>query len=374
MLDTLQFQDEELSILMADYDDIMNSITLEDVKNFLESLGVTQIQVNREKGYLICPTICHNPVQEAESMKLYWYQNNKIFRCYTECNEAMSIFTLYRKYMALNHYPITQEDAKEYVKRCLKHIFIATPQKQNKNDIDFNQYNFTAKLPQLKAYNENVLDCFVKYYHPAWLREGITKEAMDRFNILFSISNNSIVIPERDLSGNLIGVRERIFDEDKIEKKGKYHPITVGNINYSHSNEFMLYGIYENQKGIQRQRRAILVEGEKSVLLSYSYYRDGANAVAVLGNHTNKYHISLLTDILGVNEIVIAFDKEYDDWNDIDARKYRKRLEEICYRYQGHATFSYIWDYDNVLKRKDSPYDRGKDVFEHLYKTRVKVR
>ena len=81
MLDTLQFQDEELELLEAGSKEIIESITLEDVKNFLESLGVTQIQVYENKGYLICPTICHNPINVAETMKLYWYQNNKIFRC-----------------------------------------------------------------------------------------------------------------------------------------------------------------------------------------------------------------------------------------------------------------------------------------------------
>ena len=97
MIDSLQSLDTELDLVNVSKSDIIESITLEDVKNFLESLGVTQIEIHEDKGYLICPTICHNPIHEAESMKLYWYQNNKIFRCYTECSEAMSIFKLYQK-------------------------------------------------------------------------------------------------------------------------------------------------------------------------------------------------------------------------------------------------------------------------------------
>ena len=46
----------------------------------------------------------------------------------------------------------------------------------------------------------------------------------------------------------------------------------------------------------------------------------------------------------------------------------------MCKKYSNQAKFSYIWDYDNVLKEKDSPFDRGKDIFEQLYKTRVKGR
>ena len=124
MVDSLQGIDTELELVDITVQDIIDSITLEDVKNFLESLGVDQIAYYPEKGYLVCPTICHNPLDEAESMKLYWYQNNKIFRCYTECDEAMSIFELYRKYMALNQYPITLEEAENYVKQFLQeHLF-----------------------------------------------------------------------------------------------------------------------------------------------------------------------------------------------------------------------------------------------------------
>ena len=104
MTSSLQNLDPELELFDISIQDIINSITLDDVRVFLESLGVDQIAVYEDKGYLVCPTICHNPLDEAESMKLYWYQNNKIFRCYTECNEAMSIFTLYQKFMKINHH------------------------------------------------------------------------------------------------------------------------------------------------------------------------------------------------------------------------------------------------------------------------------
>ena len=79
---------------------IIKLLQLEDVEKFLISLGVEKLQVIPQKECIICPTICHNPLGTESSMKLYWYHNNKIFRCYTECNEAMSIFTLYQKFMA----------------------------------------------------------------------------------------------------------------------------------------------------------------------------------------------------------------------------------------------------------------------------------
>ena len=374
MLTTLQNQDSELDLAIANKKDIIDSITLQDVKNFLESLGVTQIMVNEEKQYLVCPTICHNPINEAESMKLYWYQNNKIFRCYTECNEAMSIFRLYQKYMALNHYPVTIEEAEDYVKQCLKHIVINTNKVSYNYELDLNKYQFNNNIPILDEYPKEVLSYFTHYYHPTWLRDGITPEAMDRFHIGFSLGQNKIIIPHFDINGRLIGIRGRTLDKKEAEAYGKYRPLQIGKITYAHPLQFNLYGIHEHQNGIKTRRQAIIAEAEKSVLLDDGYYGDLSNCVACCGSTFNKYHISLLTNVLGANEIIVALDKEYTDWKSEKARKYKERIVSMCRKYSNQAIFSYIWDYDNVLEEKDSPFDKGKEVFEHLYKTRVKVR
>ena len=374
MLVTLQDADHEVNLINLSPAAIINSITLQDVKFFLESLGVTQIYLNEEKEYLVCPTICHNPLAEAESMKLYWYQNNKLFRCYTECNEAMSIFTLYQKFMAINYEPVSLEEAEDYVKNCLKHIITAQNPNNSTLELDLTKYQYTDNIPILPDYPKQVLSCFTNYHHPSWKRDGITDNAMDKFNIKFSIAQNAIIIPHLDISGRLIGIRCRALNSEEIELYGKYHPVQVGNTMYSHKLEFNLYGIYEHQNGIKKRKTAIIAEAEKSVLLDDGYYGDLSNCVACCGSKFNKYHISLLTNVLGANEIIIALDKEYTDWRTEKARQYRLKIEQMCQRYTSQATFSYIWDYDNVLEEKDSPFDKGKEIFEYLYKNRVKVR
>ena len=374
MISTLQNLDTELDLIGVSKADIINSITLQDVKNFLESLGVTQIDVNEEKQYLICPTICHNPIEEAESMKLYWYQNNKIFKCYTECNEAMSIFTLYQKYMAINQRPVSAEEAEEYVKNCLGHIIIMRPQHRNSAALDIEKYKYSSTIPILPEYPKQILSYFTNYHHPTWKRDGITDEAMDKFNIKFSIAQNKIIIPHFDIKNRLIGIRARTLDAQEAEEFGKYRPLQIGNTIYTHQLQFNLYGIYEHKNGIQRRKSAIIAEAEKSVMLDDGYYGDLSNCVACCGSTFNKYHISLLTNILGATEIIIALDKEYTDWRSEKAKKYRQRIEQMCRKYMNQANFSYIWDYDNVLNEKDSPFDKGKEIFEYLYKNRVKIK
>ena len=376
MIETLAYQDMELNALNVSYADIINSITISDVKVFLESLGVTNLQVNENKGYIICPTICHNPLHEEASMKLYWYQDHKIFRCYTECNEAFSIFTLYQKVIEINEgRKPTLFEAETYVKNCLKYIHIDSQKnKYSSLSIDLNKYKYNKIIPELPEYPKEMLTYFTEYYHPLWLKDGITIDAMQKFNISFSIAQNKIIIPHKDIHGRLIGIRARSLDPKEVEEFGKYRPLQVGSTLYTHPLQFNLYGIYEHQEGIRKRKTAIIAEGEKSVLLDEGYYKELSNTVACCGSTFNKYHISLLTDILGANEIVVALDKEYNDLYSEKARNYRKKLESLCRRYLMQANFSYIWDYDNLLEEKDSPFDKGKEVFEHLYKTRVKVR
>ena len=372
MVNSLQGLDEELDLLNITVQDIIDSITLEDVKTFLESLGVDQIAYYPEKGYLVCPTICHNPLDEAESMKLYWYQNNKIFRCYTECNEAMSIFALYEKFMKINYHKIEFEEAVDYVKKCLKKINV-TGQKKYKPGIDFEQYNFDSTVPQLTEYPKAMLTYFLPYHHPLWLKDGIKPEVMDKFHIGLWNAQNKITIPHFDINGRLVGIRARILDPEEAAEYGKYRPVQIGDTLYAHSLHLNLYGIYEHKNAIKMRRSAIIAEGEKSVLLDDGYYGEFSNTVACCGSMVNKFHINLLTS-LGANEITIAFDKEYHDWRTEEAREYREKIEKICNKYKGKATFYYIWDMDNLLGYKDSPFDKGKEVFEELYKHRIKVR
>ena len=375
MITTLQNEDKELDYIHISKYDIVNSLTLNDIKEFLQSLGVSSIIVNEERGYIICPTICHNPLSEAGSMKLYWYHDHKIFRCYTECNEAMSIFELYQKFINVNEGRQASDlEAEDYVYKCIKHEVLPVDREYSFYEEDLNKYQFDTNIPELPEYSKNILRYFTHYYHPLWLRDGITKEAMDKFKISFSIGQNKIIIPHFDINGRLIGIRARTLDPKEAEEFGKYRPIQIGDTLYNHQLQFNLYGIYEHKEAIKKRRSAIIVEGEKSVLLDDGYYGDFSNTVACCGSHFNKYQISMLTDILGANEIVVALDKEYEDWRDDKAVAYRKKIEDMCNRYKAHAIFSYIWDYKNLLKEKDSPFDRGQKIFEELYKNRIRVR
>ena len=56
-------------------------------------------------SYLILPTICHNLNIDEASKKLYYYDNTKLFFCYTHCDSSFDIFDLIQKMLKLRDLP-----------------------------------------------------------------------------------------------------------------------------------------------------------------------------------------------------------------------------------------------------------------------------
>lgn len=69
-------------------------------------------------------------------------------------------------------------------------------------------------------------------------------------------------------------------------------------------------------------------------------------------------------------EIVICFDKEELEGED----KYFNKLYSLCKKYTNYCTVSFIYDRNNLLKLKESPTDKGEEVFKELLKRRTIVR
>lgn len=83
----------------------------------------------------------------------------------------------------------------------------------------------------------------------------------------------------------------------------------------------------------------------------------------------NKFQLNLLLQIGSVKEIILCYDKEELPGE----HKYFDKLYANCSKYMQYANFSFIYDRGNLLKLKESPFDKGEDIFLQLLKQRVKV-
>ncbi|MBO4667120.1 MAG: hypothetical protein J5666_03215 [Bacilli bacterium] len=192
---------------------------------------------------------------------------------------------------------------------------------------------------------------------------------MDKFNIRYSISQNKIIIPHYDIDNRLIGIRGRALNEWDIENFGKYMPVQIENTWYSHPLSMNLYGLNVNKDNIRKEKICYLAEGEKSVLLSENFSTPNCT-VAVCGSNFNKFALYILLNACHPQEIVICFDKEELDGQD----KYFNKLYSIGEKYKNYCNFSFIYDRSHLLQLKDSPFDRGEEVFRKLLERRVQIR
>ena len=345
-----------------------DKVQTEEVKKILNDYGVEPVSENA--SMIIYPTVCHNLDHNHASHKLYYYKKDNIFKCYTECDEVFDIFQLIIKMDNLR-------GNKTSLRQALAKAGLDATQPINENEY----YSVRSQLSYLHSMNEkeeldiaemtsyskSILDKYVfdlEYLRP-WIQEGINPNTLTKYGIKFDVIDSAIVIPYFDLEKNLVGVRGRFLSD---AAKAKYMPMKHNGSYLSHPTSQILYGLDINKKAISETGTVILFEGEKSVLKMDTIYGSDNISVAVSGKNISKTHIQMLIEF-GVKEVIIAFDREYESLNEMT-----KKIEEykrITKQMKHFFNISIIIDKDFLLPYKESPVDRGKDIFEKLLAERI---
>lgn len=347
---------------MINYQEIIKELRDEDVEQLLYTLGAEE--VIRKDNCFITNTICHN--EEGGSLKLYYYFDTHLFYCFSE-DGAMTIFKFLETYYINRGYDY------DWYKDIYKVILNCSNYRKNFETIErykpVRDLYTTREVLELPEYRKGVLDIFTKTYPVEWLEDNITKEAMDKFNISYSISQNKIIIPHYDVNGRLVGIRGRALDSWEVENIGKYLPVKIEDTLYNHKLSMNLYGIYENKENIKRCGVAFIAEGEKSCLQAESFPIPNC-VVAACGSNFNIYQLKLLMKECAPREIVICFDQEETKHSDV----YFNKLYNMCIKYKHYTNISFLYDREGLLRLKESPFDEGYEVFQQLLSKRVEVK
>lgn len=239
-----------------DYQAILEYLTEDKVKSILEKL---KIPYHDHGGYLTMPTYCHNSMTEEASEKLYYYKNNKIFMCFTE-DGVMPIFKFLKNFYEAQgmQWDWYRDIYNLIVDDNFQNQFEYTTERYHSLTADFSK----STPRELPIVPKGILNIFTKYYPIEWLSDNITKEAMDKFNILYSSTQNRIIIPHYNPDGNLIGIRSRALNQNDIEQFGKYMPVQIEGKWYSHPLSLNLYGLYENKENIKNSGICFVFEAE----------------------------------------------------------------------------------------------------------------
>ena len=349
-----------------DYEDIISNLETHAIVSMMEKLGADRWL---DKGsHIIFPTICHNEDPSEASMKLYFYKDTKLFVCYTH-DGNMSIFKFLKNYYGTRNIEYDwYQDIYLVVRNCgsFRGVEGFAPEKYKSMK---DRYGAKRKEIELPEYSPNVLDCFVNLHPQEWLNDGISAEAMDKFNISYSISHNKIIIPHYDADGRLVGIRGRALNEWEVENIGKYTPLRIEQNWYKHPLSMNLYGLNITKENIRKRGVCFLVESEKAVMQMESFSFPNCSA-AICGSNFNKYQLNILMKACCPTEIILCFDKEELPGEE----KYFNKLYNICKKYGQYCNFSFIYDREGLLDLKESPTDRGEEVFVKLLEKRVRVK
>lgn len=336
--------------------------TKEDVKKILDYFNLEYESVGN--AYVL-PTYCHHrDGSGSKKLFVYFNEDSVVFHCYTSCN-TMSTEKFIEKYRDCNYY-----DAKSLIDEILD---------RSLNGFDHLYREEALENPfvrkEKKAFKTNkvvddfVLNSFYKIPYGGWIEENISAKTQRKFNIRFDVEHNAIIIPQLDENGQLVGIRRRALNEFDVERDGKYKPIFANGQWYDANSSALLYGLFENKENIKKSKQAIVFEAEKSVLQLNTFYNGSAPAVALYGSNISSYQVDLLRK-LGVNELIVALDKEYQ--NEHEYKIYLKVLTKKFKKFQSFFTISFVLDDFNstLLNYKDSPSDHGKETFEKLLRRR----
>lgn len=207
----------------------------------------------------------------------------------------------------------------------------------------------------MKTYNESELDEYKGFYNTMFLKDGISFESQEKFNIGYDTLSNRVTIPIYSLDNKLIGIMGRY--NGKCEKEERWLPIIPC------SRSLTVYGFNENYQSIQEKGMTVIFESEKSVMQCHSF---GCNiALATSGCHISDTQAKHIKSMF-LPKIILAYDEGLSQ-EDIIAEAEKLKMNNQIYKNQ----VGYIYDREHKYLpegSKASPSDLGKEVFAKLVK------
>jgi DNA primase len=200
-----------------------------------------------------------------------------------------------------------------------------------------------------KVLSPNELDRYGVIPYKNWLDQGLRIRTQKYFQVGIDVRSDRITFPIHNRSGELIGVKARYMGNNKeIEDKYKYLYLVPCN----KSIEF--FNFHRAKPYIISQKEVIIVEGAKTCM--YLHQWGFKNVISIEGDTLSGEQIKLLKE-LGIDiKYIFAWDKDKDV----------QFVYDEIHKLKGRLRYS-IYDKEDLLCDKDSPCDRGKDIWVKLY-------
>lgn len=210
--------------------------------------------------------------------------------------------------------------------------------------------SYSQDLEILKPLPKQILEYYLKYPNMKFLNDHINKQTQQEFEIGFDLYSGRITIPVYDELGSLIGVKGRAWEDDIDDRYLALYPYPKTKI---------LYGLNKTLLYIQKEKGVIIFEAEKSVMQAWSY--GIKNTVALGGKTISETQIQ---KILQLNvPVIFALDKGVAG----------KEINALISEFTLFTDAYVIYDKREKLEDKNSPTDKGREIFEFLLENKYKI-
>lgn len=220
-----------------------------------------------------------------------------------------------------------------------------------------------TEIKEFELFYEKELDKLydVRLPYVEWVREGILPLTQEIFGIGYNKDFNRVLIPHRYWKGNgYIGLVGRTLNkEHQSIGIAKYLPLLPRADGIaSFPKTYNLYGLFENFEGIKKAGYITIHESEKSVMKRHS--RLDYTGVSVGCHYIDDKQIEIIYELQVI--AVIAFD---EDVPLIEVLSNSERLHT-----KGIKTY-YMYNYNNMLKKKEAPADLCDRDYQILFKNKI---
>ena len=353
-------------------------MTLDDYDIIIRDIG-GHIKTRNNEWWTI-NTICHNV--EGGGNNLIFYLEDRVFYCFSECNCNFSLLSLVKKRFATIGEPKTTIQCLKYICERLNipYDFKVESKKENKNLFNWKSHllKYTDKgdtFRQEKIYDKDILRYFSNVYEESWIKEGISETTLMKYHIKYYDRLNQIVIPCYNNVGNLIGIRIRNMNPQIAETDGKYRPIEMlnGDIYKFPTNDYF-YGINYNEAEIRKRKTCILVESEKAVMKSDTWFGNKSIALGMYGHNLNKKRLRQLIN-LDLSDLIICLDWDYHDVGDEEYEKYVENVNKIFDKCQPYFKNIYVMinpsEHNDYYKQ--NPFDLSREMYNKLWEIKERI-
>jgi DNA primase len=222
---------------------------------------------------------------------------------------------------------------------------------------------YKDEVVELDTYPESILDDYRDKPNIRFLKDGISLQTQKLFKVKYDIFSERIIVPWRNCEGQIVGIMGRYnASTDECDKLGiaKWFPI----IPFYKSQ--VLFGFSQNYEKIQEKKMIFVTESEKAPMQLHSM---GINTGIAVGGHNISNVQAKYIKSCFPEKIIIAFDEDVTDENYL-----KEQCEKLTFKNYHECKVGYILDKEHkYLKEggKESPTDKGKNVFLNLIKESI---